>query len=635
VATEHTEIERKFDVEETFVLPDLSGVPGVASVGETVVHDLDAAYYDTADLRLARAKITLRRRTGGTDAGWHLKLPAAAGARRELHSPLGRAVKAPPRAVLAPVLGIVRRASAGQVATLTTRRTVTPLLGADGRVLAEVADDQVTGTALAATPGDAAVVTTWREVEVELVDGDETLLDAVGAELVVSGARASASAAKLTRVLADRLAGPSPAAVQDEDDDEDDTADDTADQTTDEIADGTADDVPAAEAGADTVEPVVEEPLPAGKKARAKEIARRAALAEAAAKQAAKAAAKAAQKDAKKAKQAKKATKAAAAEAAERARQAAVPKAGEVVVAALAGQLEALQRADLMVRTDVPDGVHQVRVAARRLRSILAAYRPVLDRTRTDAVRDELQWLGQELSGTRDAEVSIEHLRELVAAQPVEFVLGPVAARLQQAELQGESGGAGHAVATLSLSRYLTLLDTLHALVAAPPLTELAADPAEDVLARVLRHTVKRLQSLVDTAEDAEFAEDGATEHGAAESPYELALHEVRKAGKRVRYTAEVAAPVLDSGKKKNGAVMGVVDAMKQLQDVLGDRQDTVVTRELCRTVGLAAFAAGENAWTYGRLHALEESRAMQSERDFWALWPTLAPVLNGVTRKR
>lgn len=595
MATEHTEIERKFDVEETFALPDLAGVPGVASVGDPVVHDLAATYYDTADLRLARARITLRRRTGGPDDGWHLKLPAAAGARRELHSPLGRAVKAPPRAVLLPVLGVVRRAPAGQVATLHTRRTVVTLLAEDGRVLAEVADDRVTGTALPATAGEATVVTTWREVEVELVDGDEELLGAVGAELVVSGARPSASAAKLTRVLADRLAGPPPSPVADEADDEADDADDDAAGTP----------------------PVLEEPLPSGKKARAKELARR----EAAAKKAAK--------------QAKKATKAAAKEAAEAARLAAVPKAGEVVVAALAGQLEALQSADLMVRTDVPDGVHQVRVAARRIRSILAAYRPVLDRTSTDAVRDELQWLGRELSGTRDAEVSLEHLRELVAAQPPEFVLGPVAARLQQAEIQGETGGTAHAVATLSLSRYLNLLETLHALVATPPLAERAPEPAADVLAAVLRTTVKRLQKLVDTAEDAEFAQAPDTPHGAVESPYELALHEVRKAGKRVRYTAEVAAPVLDAGGKKNGAVMGVVDAMKQLQDVLGDRQDTVVTRELCRTQGLAAFAAGENAWTYGRLHALEELRAVQAERDFWALWPTLAPVLNGVTRKR
>ena len=100
VAREHVEIERKFDVEETFTLPDLSRVPGVASVADPVEHTLEAAYHDTADLRLARAKVTLRRRTGGTDAGWHVKLPASAGARRELHSPLGRATRTVPRAVL-------------------------------------------------------------------------------------------------------------------------------------------------------------------------------------------------------------------------------------------------------------------------------------------------------------------------------------------------------------------------------------------------------------------------------------------------------------------------------------------------------------------------------------------------------
>lgn len=576
-ATEHVEIERKFDVEEAFELPDLSGVPGVASVGEPVVHELSATYYDTADLRLARAKVTLRRRVGGTDDGWHLKLPAAAGARRELHSPLGRAVKAPPRAVLAPVLGVVRRAPAAAVATLATRRTLLTLLAEDGRVLAEVADDQVTGTQLPAGPGDTAVVTTWREVEVELAEGDEELLSAVGAELVVSGARASASQSKLATVLAGRLA-PQPAEPADED--------------------------------SPVGEPEIEEPLPTGKKAR-------------------KAASRAG-------KAAKKARKEAAAAAAEEARQAAVPKAGDVVVAAIGTQLEALQRADLMVRTDVPDGVHQVRVASRRLRSVLAAYRPVLDREATDPLRAQLQWLGSQLSGARDAEVSLEHLRALVEAQPPELVLGPVAARLQQAQQQGGTSGVERAGATLTATRYLALLDGLFALVEHPPLTERAGEPAEEVLRGVLRHTVKRLRRQVEAAEEAERGSapiGTAPEHqgessGTVESPYELALHEVRKAGKRVRYTAEVAAPVL------GGSVLGLVDAMKGVQDVLGDRQDTVVTREQCRQLGSAAHGAGENAWTYGRLHALEEARALRAEEDFWELWPTIGPVLNGAVGK-
>src|SRR3954454_17819911 len=215
VAVEHLEIERKFEVDESFVLPGLAGLPGVAEVREPVEHVLEAAYYDTADLRLARARVTLRRRTGGADAGWHVKLPAAAGARRELHSPVGRAAKTPPKAVLQPVLGVVRRAPTGQVAILRTRRLVTELADGAGRVLAELADDHVTGTALPARPGEVTVVTAWREVEVELVDGDEELLAAVAAALISAGARPASAPSKLSRVLADRLAALNGAAPAD------------------------------------------------------------------------------------------------------------------------------------------------------------------------------------------------------------------------------------------------------------------------------------------------------------------------------------------------------------------------------------------------------------------------------------
>ncbi|MBA3848305.1 MAG: metal-binding protein, partial [Planctomycetes bacterium] len=69
------EVERTFEVDDAFAVPTLSGVQGVGSLGPPVDLALDSAYVDTADLRLAAAGITLRRRTGGTDAGWHLKLP--------------------------------------------------------------------------------------------------------------------------------------------------------------------------------------------------------------------------------------------------------------------------------------------------------------------------------------------------------------------------------------------------------------------------------------------------------------------------------------------------------------------------------------------------------------------------------
>jgi CHAD domain-containing protein len=88
-------------------------------------------------------------------------------------------------------------------------------------------------------------------------------------------------------------------------------------------------------------------------------------------------------------------------------------------------------------------------------------------------------------------------------------------------------------------------------------------------------------------------------------------LHEVRKAAKRLRYTAEVAAPVL------GGRAATLAKRAKQVQTVLGRRQDTDVTREFCRSLGLAAFAAGENAWTYGRLSALEEARGDRATAQF------------------
>jgi CYTH domain-containing protein len=84
------ETETKYDAPTGTALPDLADLPQVASTSGPDEEQLKAEYYDTGDLRLIRAGITLRRRRGGTDAGWHLKLPAGADTRREIRLPLGR-----------------------------------------------------------------------------------------------------------------------------------------------------------------------------------------------------------------------------------------------------------------------------------------------------------------------------------------------------------------------------------------------------------------------------------------------------------------------------------------------------------------------------------------------------------------
>ncbi len=200
--TEHTETELKMEAGPDFTVPDLAGLARGLTVTEPEVRLLDAHYFDTPDQRLATAGITLRRRTGGTDAGWHLKLPVSTGTRREVQAPLGEAETVPPQ-LASLVSGWVRDQPLQVVATLQTRRTVRYLRAEGGTTLAEVADDLVTGRVPG--PGNApGEPVTWREIEVELVDGKPDILDAARSSLAAAGARPSSSASKLSRLLGSR-----------------------------------------------------------------------------------------------------------------------------------------------------------------------------------------------------------------------------------------------------------------------------------------------------------------------------------------------------------------------------------------------------------------------------------------------
>jgi inorganic triphosphatase YgiF len=199
--TEHLEIERKFDVSTEFTIPGFTGVPGCAAAGQPATYHLSATYYDTPGNRLAASKITLRRRTGGPDEGWHLKLPAGLHARREIHAPLAAGDEGHvPGELAALVTEVTGGLPLAPIAFLHTERTVVTLLQATGRVLAEVADDVVT----ARREGSAGEPLRWREVEVEVPeDSADTRLALEGTArlLLAAGAVPAAKESKLARVL--------------------------------------------------------------------------------------------------------------------------------------------------------------------------------------------------------------------------------------------------------------------------------------------------------------------------------------------------------------------------------------------------------------------------------------------------
>ncbi|WP_261576277.1 CYTH and CHAD domain-containing protein [Frankia gtarii] len=492
------EIERKFAVEETFALPAFDGVRRVASVTDRDEQHLDAVYYDTDDLRLARNSLTLRRREGGADEGWHLKIPTADGARDEIGRPLGEPSQIPPE--LLDLLAVrLRGASLRPVVSITTVRRTRRLRDAAGHDLVEVADDRVN----ARTMGERTIVSRWREVELEVLDpAGIDVLPAASKALYRAGARPSPSPSKLQRALAVDLGAPD---VQ---------------------------------------------PGPA--------------------------------------------------------RLTATDSAARVVHAYLAEHTAVLLDRDPAVRVDAPEAVHDMRVAARRLRSTIQTFRPLFDAERAAVIEAGLREIGDVLGRPRDAEVQLARFAGELAGQPVDLVLGPVAARLQEALLGERLRSREEALAYLRGAQYLGFVETLLAFVAdaAAGQTERARRPAGTVLGKLVAKADRRLARRVDRARRA-----------TAGSDRDAAYHGARKAAKRMRYASELMVAV------HGGDAAKLAKEMKRVQDTLGEHQDCVVAQTRLREFAVAANLAGESSFTYGLLAGDERARAAATRAAFDATW--------------
>jgi CHAD domain-containing protein len=239
-----------------------------------------------------------------------------------------------------------------------------------------------------------------------------------------------------------------------------------------------------------------------------------------------------------------------------------------------------------MVRRDVTDSVHQMRVAARRLRGTLRAYRKVLPGKDTRWLAGELRWLGRVLGTARDEEVLTERLQARLRQTPVELVIGPVQARVRGIFAPREAAARSTVLDTLDSRRYFTLLDGLDRLLSEPPAAASANKPATDVLpaavGRVYRRARRRMRRAL---------------RAPAGRGREAALHDARKAIRRARYAAEAAGPAAGKNARR------FARRMKKLQSLLGEHHDAVVSRAAIRDLGMRAHLAGENAFSYGLLY--------------------------------
>ena len=484
-----TETERKYDVDESTPIPDLSGVGEVRTV-EAVT--LDATYFDTTDGALAARLITLRRRTGGGDEGWHLKTPGVAVRgieRTEYQTPLADEL---PTQLLDRVRAVIRDRALVEVARLSTRRSVTNLRGGDGEPVAEVADDLVSAMEVR-----SGTLRRWREWEVELLDAAPRdpqqrarLLDAIEEKLVRAGAAPSPSASKLARAMC------------------------------------------RSELGADRA-------------------------------------------------------------------TASLSKSStsiEVVAFALGDLVDALIAVDPLARADEADAIHAMRIVVRRIRSLLASFRTVLDREVTDCIRARLRVLGAILGEARDAEVRRMRALELLdaAGLPATAAIDLRRRLVNSAEAEYDVGH-DRVIEYLNGAEYFRLLDDLDELIARPPPTGASMTEAgfelRAALRRESRHGRKLLKGV--NSDDPE------------------SLHEARKAARRLRFAAEA----LSEGA---GAILGkksraLAAAAKEVQDAIGDYRDASLFVDRLKAASREAMNVGDDAAAYAALIELECGNAREA----------------------
>lgn len=503
------EVERKVLLPADATLPVLAGVlPGVVGVVERPAVTLVAEYHDTVDLRLARWGVTLRRRAGGADEGWHLKLPVASDVRDELRLPLAAGeVGHVPGSLADTVLALVRGEPIVPVATVTTLRSAQRLVDATGVELAELVDDRVRLVRGGEPVGEL------REVEVEARDVPErgvpdrgvgSLLDAAVAVLELAGGTPS-STPKAVHALG-RLASQPPDVV-----------------------------VPPW--------PTRDEP------------------------------------------------------------------AGATLTCVLASGVRTLLLADVGVRRDLPDSVHQMRVAARSLRSALRTFASLVDAQWSSDLRDELRWVADSLATIRDAEVQRARLTSDAG------LLGPrdgalaAAAVLRLLDARVEEGRAA-AMLALRSERYVQLLDALVDAARDPRLAAASGRPAGRTLKPLVRTAARRLRASVEGLQVDDPPQD---------------WHRVRILAKRARYAAQTTAPVLGERVEHRAG------ALAQVTDVLGEAHDAATCQVVLRE--LVTGVDGPTAFALGRLHEVEVEAERRERARFAETWPDVERALR--TRRR
>ena len=234
--------------------------------------------------------------------------------------------------------------------------------------------------------------------------------------------------------------------------------------------------------------------------------------------------------------------------------------------------------------------VHQARVALRRLRSTIRVFADLFDASEAAHLEEELVWWAGLLGEVRDLDILAQRQAALLAELPAELLLGPVASTIEVELAVHRKQAADALVEALNTERFRKLIGLMHHWRADPPFT-----PVADVSAAAINPMIKKAKKKASKRLTRAVAVRRAAE------PSDELFHRARKASKRHRYAVEAALPVW--GDKANK----IISQRKDLQDLLGNHQDSIVSAAFLREIGgRLGMRSGQNGFSYGVLYARE-----------------------------
>jgi CHAD domain-containing protein len=265
------------------------------------------------------------------------------------------------------------------------------------------------------------------------------------------------------------------------------------------------------------------------------------------------------------------------------------PAAREVIGAYVVEQCTVIIDSEAELRAG-DDVIHKVRVAVRRLRSTIRVFADLFDAEQAARLEEELVWWAGLLGNVRDMDILTRRQQALLAELAPELILGPVESTIQEELAVQRKQAVDDMLEALNSERYRKFIGMAHHWRSDPPFTaaaEASADSIDAAIKKAKKKADKRLTNAV--------AARGADE------PADELFHAARKASKRHRYAVEAAVPVWGSKADK------IISQRKDLQDLLGNYQDSIVSAAFLRELGARrGIRSGQNGFSYGVLYARE-----------------------------